>query len=124
MTPDEADQLAIRICATWPDMRIPADAWTDAITELDAGTLGTAFARARATLTKPPTIAEMLGIYHRLSTATTNPLRQTGPVMSFAAYLATIARRSAAGDLEAAEMLEVWERNLANRTTPQLQEAG
>lgn len=59
MTPDEATDLATRLCLAWPKAA-PATEWEPAIADLDAGAAGTVYARLKATVTDPagPTIAQ------------------------------------------------------------------
>jgi hypothetical protein len=115
MTPSEADVLAAKIVACWPDMRIPADQWAEAIVELDAGAVGTVFARFRSTATKAPTIADLVNAYARVQTMSTHPPRNEGTPISFQTYLERLARKAAGGDLEAAADLVLWEQNLTHQ---------
>lgn len=66
MSPDEAEDMAVRIIRTWPKMNIPPGEWEDALRPLDAGTVGTAFVRLRDNSKYPPTIAEFMDAYRAL----------------------------------------------------------
>lgn len=116
MTDVAAAALALRIRSAWPTMKIPADQWAEAIVDLDHADADATFVDLRARLTTPPTIAAFLAAYHDRRTVMTPHTvtygRAAARAIGFQEYLDGIARRSAAGDLEARHLLELWTSNL------------
>jgi hypothetical protein len=76
VTRAEGVELARMFVQTWPAMKIPPEIWVDVFADLDAGTAGTAFIRARNEEERPPNVAQFLTRYRALDTTHNAPVHR------------------------------------------------
>jgi hypothetical protein len=123
MDPTQRAQLVDRIVTTWPHGP-KGMIWTETLAdhpEIGFGEALDVYKHLRDSIERnPPTVAVFLATWrarHHRPEPVAQRSADDGPTMSFTEYITRLTVKAAAGDTEAAHILDVWEQNMAR--TPQ-----